>query len=126
MRSKLGSVSIAVVALALTGCVVQPIDGQHSQQQPQQPAYQPAPQFQRLQVEGPWQLRERGRFVRAIDVRRVRGGVEISGARRTFFAQRVGPGVFQDERGRTYQFISDFEGRFDNPNNGRSLRLRRP
>ena len=32
-------------------------------------------------------------------------------------------GVFQDERGRVYQFTTNTDGFFENPNNGRRLRL---
>ena len=124
MKRKLTTLALAASALAVSGCVVQPSNGGYVQQQP---TYQPAPQpVRRLQVEGPWVLRERGERIRRIDVRLVRGGIQIAAPQRTFFAQRVAPGVFQDDRGRTYQFLSDVEGRFENPNNGRTMRLRRP
>ena len=128
MKTKLTTLALAVSALALSGCVVQPTDGSYVGPQVQQQTYRPAPvqPLRRLVVEGPWLLFERGAFVRRIDVRLVRGGIEIAGPGRTFFARRLEPAVLQDDRGRIYQFRSDIEARFENPNNGRRMRMRRP
>lgn len=123
MSAKFRLAILASCAFALSGCRVETVQG--TIVQTQQPVYQAAPVPLR-QIEGPWQMRERGRFVRNIDVRRVRGGVEITTQRNRFFAQRVAPGVFQDDRGRLYEFASNFEGRFENPNNGRRMRIVRP
>jgi len=121
MSTKRIVLALALTTLALTGCRVQSVQGTVVQTQPTYQAARPGP----VQIEGSGQLRERGQFVRRIDIRRVRGGIEITGPQRTFLAQRVAPRVFQDERGRTYQFGSDVDGQFDNPNNGRRMRLRR-
>lgn len=130
MKTKLTTLALAASALALTGCVVQPSNGGYvAPQSQQQQTFRPAPVQQplkRLIVEGPWVMFERGEFIRRIDIRLVRGGIEVTAPRRTIFAPRVAAGVFQDDQGRTYQFISDTEARFENPNNGRRLRMRRP
>lgn len=121
MSAKRTAVIVAMTLLALSGCRVQSVQGTVVQTQAVQPVAVP----QGIQIEGAWQLRERGQFVRRIDVRRIRGGLQIIGPRRTILAQRVAPRVFQDENGRIYEFFSEVEGRFENPNNGRRLRLRR-
>jgi len=128
VRNKFTTPIFAALALAVSGCVVQPVDGRNNGPQTQQPAYQPAPNppLKRLIVEGPWLMFERGKFVRRIDVALVRGGIQITGPRRTFFAPRVKAGVFQGDQGGIYQFVSDTEARFANPNNGRRMRMRRP
>ena len=122
MSAKRTFLIAAVAVLALSGCGVQSVQGTVVQTQAVQPV---AVAPQGLRIAGPWQLLERGRFVRRIDVSRVRGGIQINGPRRSFLAQRVERGVFQDENGRIYQFFSDVDGQFENPNNGRRLRLRR-
>lgn len=121
MSAKRTIVTVAIALLVLSGCRVQSVQGTVIQTQAVQPVAAP----QRVQIEGSWQLRERGQFIRRIDIRRIRGGLQITGPRRTFLAQRVAPRVFQDENGRIYEFFSDIEGRFENPNNGRRFRLRR-
>ena len=121
MSAKRTFLIAAVAVLALSGCGVQSVLGTVVQTQAVQPVAAP----QRVQIEGSWQLLTRGQFVRRIDVRRVRGGIQINTPRGVFLAQRVAPRVFQDENGRIYEFFSDVDGRFENPNNGRRLRLRR-
>jgi len=130
MKLNLGPLTLAAASLALAGCVVQPAQ-QGVYQEPyvapqvQTPIYQPV-QPQRgvfLQLEGPWQMRERRRVVRNINIQRTRGGLLIDTPRGRDFARRIDPGVFQDERGRVYQFTTNTDGIFENPNNGRRLRL---
>lgn len=126
MTNKLGFVALAVASLILAGCVVQPIDDGSFDRTPQQPPiYNSAPpsQAQRVKIGGSWQLRARGQFFRRIDVRRVRGGIIIETPLGSDFAQRIERRVFRDSRGRIYQFFSSTEGRFENPNNGRRLRM---
>ncbi len=134
MKSRLAPLALAAASLAFAGCVVQPADGPYvppQQQQPvfqqQQPVYQPV-QPRRgvfLQLEGPWQMFDGRVFVRNIVIERTRGGLLIENRRRgrQDFARRIAPGVFQDERGRVYQFTTNADGFFENPNNGRRLRL---
>ena len=127
MKFRITTMALAVSALALSGCVVQPSNSGYIAPQAQQQTFRPAPApLKRLIVEGPWLMFERGQLVRRIDVRLVRGGIEVTGPRRTLYAPRIAAGVFQDERGRIYQFISDTEARFENPNEGRRLLMRRP
>lgn len=118
-------IALGVASLVLAGCVVQPADGPYAPPQTQAPIYQ-QPQVQLgvfLQLEGPWQMFEGRRFVRNIGIQRTRGGLLIDTPRGRDFARRIDPGVFQDERGRVYRFVRDNEGVFENPNNGRRLRL---
>ena len=130
MPSRACLIALAAASLALAGCVVQPAQ-QGVYQEPyvapqvQTQVYQPI-QPRRgvfLQLEGPWQMRERGRAVRTINIQRTRGGLLIDTPRGRDFARRIDPGVFQDERGRVYQFTTNTDGIFENPNNGRRLRL---
>lgn len=126
MTNKFGLAALAVASLTLAGCVVQPIDdGSFDRPQRQPPVFNsaPPPQAQRVQIEGPWQLRAGGQFFRRIDVRRVRGGIVVETPRGRDFAQRIDRGVYRDAQGRIYQFFSSTEGRFENPNNGRRFRI---
>lgn len=114
--------SFAMIAMlfTLTGCVVQPVtDASYVQPNPTVKTV-PTP------IEGVWQLRERGRFIRSIDVHRVQGGIEIGSGNGRSFAQRIDRRVFQDNQGRIYAFFSGSAGRFENVRNGRRMRLVRP
>jgi len=112
--------SIIAATLVLAGCRVQSVQGTIVQTQPVAVA-----KPKRVQIEGAWEILDRGRVFRRIEIRRVRGGIRITGLRRDYIAERVAPRVFQDNLGRTYQFFSDVEGRFDAPDDGQRFRLRR-
>lgn len=59
-----------------------------------------------------------------VAIERTRGGILSNrrGSNETIVFERVGPGVFQDEGGRVYEFFNDNEAIFRRPN-GRSFAM---
>lgn len=121
-RTVLTGIFGSALTAAMAGCVVQNDPYAPPPQQNYPPVGGPP---RRLRIGGVWAFQdERGRQ-RFLEVTRERGGIVVSRGERSVFYERVGPGVFRDERGRVYQFFSDVEGVFENPRNGRRLRLYR-
>jgi len=113
--------------VALGGCVPPPPNDPYA---PPPPTYNnppPAPQpVGPRRIEGLWGWVDgRGRQ-RVIGIERVRRGLLArgQGGGESVYYQRIGRGIFEDERGRTYEFINDYEAVFRRPN-GRSFPMRR-
>ena len=108
----------ASAAATLGGCVVAPPPADRYVEPA--PVAQPARPYR---IAGFWAWEnQRGRPVE-VDIRRERGGLVATRRNgRSDFYQRVGPGIFEDERGRRYEFLSDREALFIRPN-GRTFRM---
>lgn len=122
-RRDFTGLGLAAMAVALSGCRVDTV----AVNSPPPPGYPPPPrQGAPYRIAGVWGwIDGRGRE-RIIEIDRTRGGLLARGRRsgESVFYERIGPGIFEDERGRRYEFVSDNEAYFRRPN-GRSFAVRR-